>query len=225
MISQKFQVTVTDIKELNNLTEDELVPGQELLIPAPGIKLRNNENQETMSSRSMDASGRYVVQEGDNLWLIADNFNISVETLKEINGLNSNRVVPGQTLLVSGTAQAISRPTAPAVSNPAPAPKPKPTPAPKSKSAPVPAPKPKSNVVQTAKQYIGVPYVYGGSSPKGFDCSGFVQYVHRQHGISLPRTASGQAGVGTEVSTPAPGDLVLFYKKCWWWRIGHVAFT
>ena len=67
-------------------------------------------------------------------------------------------------------------------------------------------------LVATAMQYMGVPYVYGGSSPSGFDCSGFVQYVYRQSGIELPRTADVQFEVGTPVSREElqPGDLVFF---------------
>lgn len=68
-------------------------------------------------------------------------------------------------------------------------------------------------LAQTAIQYLGVPYVYGGSSPTGgFDCSGFVQYVYRQMGIDLPRTADVQYLVGTPVEKDQlmTGDLVFF---------------
>jgi len=70
-------------------------------------------------------------------------------------------------------------------------------------------------VVATAKKYIGVPYVWGGESPSGFDCSGFVQYVMSQNGISVPRTTSAQYSGGTSVSSPQVGDLVFFttYKS------------
>ena len=76
-------------------------------------------------------------------------------------------------------------------------------------------------LVNTAKKYLGVPYVWGGTSPKGFDCSGLVQYVCRQNGISVPRVAASQKGAGTPVSRAnlQPGDLVFFGNGG---RISHV---
>lgn len=67
-------------------------------------------------------------------------------------------------------------------------------------------------IIATAKKYIGVPYVWGGATPSGFDCSGFVQYVFRQHGITLNRTCETQYVHGTYVSKSnlKPGDLVFF---------------
>lgn len=67
-----------------------------------------------------------------------------------------------------------------------------------------------ASVINTAKRYIGVPYSYGGSSPAGFDCSGFVQYVFKQHGVYLPHSSAAMFGVGSSVSSLAPGDLVFF---------------
>lgn len=69
-----------------------------------------------------------------------------------------------------------------------------------------------SSVISTAKQYIGVPYVFGGTTPSGFDCSGFTKYVFAKHGKSLPRVARDQAKSGTSVSLGnlRGGDLVFF---------------
>ena len=68
------------------------------------------------------------------------------------------------------------------------------------------------SVISIAAQFLGVPYVWGGTSPSGFDCSGLVQYVFARAGVSLPRVASSQQGVGTPVSRAdlQPGDLVFF---------------
>lgn len=72
-----------------------------------------------------------------------------------------------------------------------------------------------SDIAATAKQYLGTGYVYGGASPRGFDCSGFIMYVYSQHGYSLPHSATSQwqSGLGTRVysiSELQPGDLVFF---------------
>lgn len=67
-------------------------------------------------------------------------------------------------------------------------------------------------IISTAKKYIGVSYVWGGTTPAGFDCSGFVQYVFAKNGISLPRISRDQFSVGKSVSygNLQPGDLVFF---------------
>lgn len=64
--------------------------------------------------------------------------------------------------------------------------------------------------VSTAYNYLGTPYVWGGTSPNGFDCSGFTQYVFKQLGVSLNRTAASQLKNGTKVTSLQTGDLVFF---------------
>ena len=64
-------------------------------------------------------------------------------------------------------------------------------------------------VLEVAARYVGVPYVSGGSTPDGFDCSGFVQYVFAQLGISLPRSSGDYYNVGVRVTDPQPGDIIV----------------
>ncbi|PID97503.1 MAG: hypothetical protein CSA82_03720 [Actinobacteria bacterium] len=73
------------------------------------------------------------------------------------------------------------------------------------------------DIVSIAMSLLGIPYVYGGSTPAGFDCSGFTQYVYGMAGISIPRTSGAQGYAGTFVSAAEarPGDLV-------WHAYGHV---
>lgn len=72
----------------------------------------------------------------------------------------------------------------------------------------------RTRVVSLAKQYLGVPYVWAGSSPRGFDCSGFVLYVYKKLGVNLPHLAASQYNCGRQVnrSQLQPGDLVFFYR-------------
>lgn len=66
-----------------------------------------------------------------------------------------------------------------------------------------------SAIIAEAAKYVGVPYVSGGSTPAGFDCSGFISYVYAQFGISLPRSSSAYWSIGTRVTDPQPGDIIV----------------
>ena len=78
-------------------------------------------------------------------------------------------------------------------------------------------------IVETAMKYLGCPYVYGGTSPSGFDCSGFVQYVYNECGISVTRTAASiyaSDGVAVDKSALEPGDVLCFSNSSE--AVGHV---
>jgi gamma-D-glutamyl-L-lysine dipeptidyl-peptidase len=81
----------------------------------------------------------------------------------------------------------------------------------------------RGRIVRTAERYIGAPYHHGGSTPRGFDCSGYVMYVYRQNGILLPREVGGQYEAGKHIRPRQvqPGDLV-FFKTSRRHRLSHV---
>ena len=81
-------------------------------------------------------------------------------------------------------------------------------------SGPVPSSRVGGSAVDVAMRYLGVPYVWAGASPSGFDCSGLVQYVYAKLGIDLPHSSQMQWGYGTPVARGQlePGDLVFFYS-------------
>ncbi|WP_295238560.1 NlpC/P60 family protein [Veillonella sp.] len=73
-------------------------------------------------------------------------------------------------------------------------------------------PKSVRTILKEAESYSGVPYLFGGTTPKGFDCSGYVRYVFAKSGITLPRSADEQYTVGQKIGKHnlQPGDLVFF---------------
>ena len=82
----------------------------------------------------------------------------------------------------------------------------------------------RSQVLDYASTFLGVPYVYGGSSPKGFDCSGFTSYVYKHFNVSLPHSSASQYTRVTKVSRDnlQPGDLVFFASSAGGSKINHV---
>ena len=79
-----------------------------------------------------------------------------------------------------------------------------------------------TDVVSIAMRYLGIAYRYGGTTPRGFDCSGFTQYVFRQAGLTLPRTADQQLRAATRISRSAAhaGDLVFFLSGGYAYHVG-----
>ncbi len=141
------------------------------------------------ASRGSDPRGSlYVVQTGDTLSSIAASQGVPLNALEAANpGVAAGALQIGQTIII---------PSAAAV------------------AADVPAPSAFGAELATlAPKYLGVRYVFGGSSPAvGFDCSGLVWYLAQVLGVTLPRTSSGQFDVGTPIAENdlQPGDLVFF---------------
>lgn len=196
-IANYYGVSVASIQQSNRLTSDRLQIGMKLVINSSAP---NN----TAKTQIADAGNIYVVQSGDNLWTIARSFNMSVEQLMKINNLSSDRLDVGDKINVKRPAAAAtpSRALYPKTVSPTP-PVPEATEGDSNQGA---------TICQTGAKYLGTPYRYGGSSPSGFDCSGFVGFVFQQHGYNLPRTAASISGVGVAIdkSNLREGDLVFF---------------
>lgn len=213
-ISRSCGISVDEIKQLNGLSSERLSIGQTL-------KLSKSVNIPTQQVKiNAGSSNVYVVASGDSLWSIAGKCGTSVEKILALNGLKSEKLQIGDKLIISGNIPAVKPVPAPApVAAPAPTPAPAPVAEPVSRSG---ENLDGARLVDSAAQYLGTPYQYSGSSPGGFDCSGFTSYVFGQAGISLPRTAAGQFDIGTAVdrSELMAGDLVFF--RCGGGGIDHV---
>nr|WP_236777567.1 NlpC/P60 family protein [Arthrobacter crystallopoietes] len=164
-----------------------------------------------------EEAATHTVKAGDTLGKIAAQHGIELNDVFAANGLGWESVIyPGDVIQLSGAAQAPADHSAHA----APAPAEAPAAAPQEEDFTVAAASANiepasvstastSGIVATAKSMVGTPYVWGGTSTSGWDCSGFVQWVYAQHGIDLPRVTTAQAGALTPTSNPKPGDLVL----------------
>jgi cell wall-associated NlpC family hydrolase len=160
----------------------------DLIYAGQVLTLSNSGVEQTVpATPTVVSQSKYIVQTGDSLWSIAQKFGTTVDYLRIINGLPNETIYGGNTLLVRGTltSTTVSR-SGERITG--------------------------SQVAAKAAQYLGTPYVYGGTSPDGFDCSGFTQYVYRQFQIPINRIAADQYNNGIEVGKAdlAPGDLVFF---------------
>jgi peptidoglycan DL-endopeptidase LytE len=146
----------------------------------------------TTEPKPTNSTGSYTVQSGDTLSHIAVRYSVSVSQIKSWNGLNSDTIYVGQKLSIGTTTQTKEELNQ------------------------------SSNVVDVAKKYIGTPYAWGGTSPSGFDCSGFIYYVFNQAGTKISRTnTGGYYNKSTAISNPKPGDLV-FFKNTYKAGISHM---
>lgn len=230
-IADVFGVDVDTILASNGIEDpDTIRPGTELrILPVKGVEYEVQAN-ETLA----DVAWRYQV----DLGLLLDYNDLSNP---DVIRVGSKLLVPGGTLradaATASPAPALSAPEEAAVPAPrvalaaapapvvaAPAAKPAPKPAAPAVAAPAPKPAPKpetapaaasgggASVVAKAMQYVGYPYVWGGTSPAGFDCSGFVYYVLKTTGNPVGRGMWEQFNGGPRVTAEdlQPGDAVFF---------------
>lgn len=198
-LAVRFHTTVNALILANHLINPNIIDiGQTLSVPG-----HFSASTETVSKASAThgvlPSGHYPVKAGDTLGAIASRYGTSVAVLANLNHLaNPNVIRVGQVVVVPENGQ--SAPTQSETSVSA---------SPNLLASRVALGQAAS---QLALQELGRPYVWGGTTPAGFDCSGFVQWVFGQLGVSLPRTSWEQYTVGTPVSQQnlQPGDLVFF---------------
>ncbi|TFD97039.1 LysM peptidoglycan-binding domain-containing protein [Jeotgalibacillus sp. R-1-5s-1] len=189
-IAVQYGLTIKELMDLNQLSTTIIFVNQELKVKAGAA----NEQVKPVPPTAADMT--YTVKSGDSLSKIAIQFNVTVSNLRQWNQLSSDSIRIGQTLVLKGG----------------------------SPSGPVQTvtPAPTTNVVAAASQLMGIPYVWGGASLSGFDCSGFIHYVYNLAGKKLPRvTAEGYYDRSFYVDQPKAGDLVFFegtYKR----GISHV---
>ncbi|KAB2336740.1 LysM peptidoglycan-binding domain-containing protein [Cytobacillus depressus] len=190
-IANIYKLTVSELKQWNSLPNDSLFVGQKLLVskptaiaPTKPVTVTPATPKETASSTSQD---EYIVQSGDSLSKIASMFNTTIDQVKAKNGLTSDLIFVGQKLTITGGNAGPSENKAQDAQT--------------------------SNnlLIKEGMALLGTPYLYAGSTPAAFDCSGFIYYVFNKAGISVNRLSSeGYYSRAFYVDTPQVGDLVFF---------------
>ncbi|WGG45426.1 peptidoglycan endopeptidase [Rossellomorea sp. DA94] len=222
VIAYKYDTSVSNLKNWNNLNSDLIYVNQVLEVSAP----------------SSSSAKTYTVQSGDYLSKIGAKYDVYVAQLKSWNNLSSDVIYPGQTLIVSSggtttppastgsstyTVQSGDTLSHIAVRYDVSVSSIKSWNGLSSDTIYVGqklsingtsdggTQAPSSTVVDIAKKYVGTPYAWGGTSPSGFDCSGFIYYVFNQAGQSIARTnTEGYYSKSYFTSSPKAGDLVFF---------------
>ena len=218
--------------------------------PASSVSSQSSSKQPVIAANHTTAT----VKSGDSLYAIAQEYGVSVASLREANPNLGNSLTVGQSLIINNptknpaaASSSSQQAQASSASSQQQAPQAREAAAPQARTAnsqqaaqsnnnqqqnnnnnnqaaQVSSQAQQSsttrtgsgnNVVSYAESFIGVPYVYGGTTPSGFDCSGFVQYVYNHFGKSLPRTTTQQENCGTQipVSQAQPGDLYFWGNK------------
>ncbi len=201
-IASEYSITVSQLKSWNNLSSTIIYPKQVLKVSQPTTN--SGSTSSSTSSSSTSSQTTYTVKSGDTLSKIAKIYSMTVSQIKSMNGLKSDIIYVGQKLKISKATSDL-----PSLS----------TPSSGSSSAQETIGNPAftSKLISISKSFIGTKYVWGGTTPSGFDCSGFLYYVFNKAGHSMPRyTAEGFYNRSYFVSSPQPGDLIFFsgtYKK------------
>jgi peptidoglycan endopeptidase LytE len=210
-IAGLFEVDLGPIIDFNYLEDaDRIAVGTELIIPGgrplPQIAL------------TPSAPPVYIVTPGDTIEAIARRFGVSSADIVAANGLRSaDRLSIGQSLSIEAGAAArgsvaIASTQRQGASSQQTVTRNLPVPAAAAPSRPVAPSVNGGSVTSIAMQFQGRPYVWGGTTPSGFDCSGFVYYVLNQSGSPIPRGMWGQYNAGSHPSRAElqPGDIVFF---------------
>ncbi len=237
-IARKYQCTPSKIQKANGLQDINLQLGQRLAIPTSqssrAAKTRKEKNAGPPSNQKKPEI--HVVKKGETLSGIAHRYHIQSQELREINELRTNRLVPGQKLILKRSERPDQGANPPQETEPVNDAAAQIEITSLTDDAEIPKfvevvetmlpseEKEGTNLVRVAQAFLGVKYRRGGSSLlQGLDCSAYVQKVFQVVGVDLPRTAREQFGVGLEVARDALrlGDLV-FFKPGKAQRVGHV---
>ncbi len=211
-IASKYNTSVQNIMKWNNLSTTLIYPGDVFVVNKNGSSNNssnnnssnsnssNNNNSSNNSSSNSSSATTHTVKSGDTLSHIAVKHGVTVTKLKKWNNLNSHIILVGQKLSINASSSNSGSNSSSSGNSGA-----------SKEEAPSDVSYNVNKLISVAKSQIGTPYVWAGSSPGGFDCSGFIYYAYKQAGMDIGRlSTTGYYDRSYEVSKPKVGDLVFF---------------
>lgn len=209
-IASKHGISLSNLKKWNNLNSDLIYPGNKLVVKkgsASSSSSSNKGNSSNSGSTSNKSKTTYTVKSGDNLSKIASKYGVSVNSLMSWNNLSSHVIYPGNKLTINGKSSSSNNSSSSNSSNSGSS----------SNSGGNNISNNSGDLIGTAKSVLGTKYVWGGSTPSGFDCSGFIHWAFKESGNNMGRLSTdGYYNRSYIIDKPGVGDLVFFentYRK------------
>lgn len=196
-IASKHKISLNDLMKWNNLNSTLIYPGNVFVVSKTSTTGTSNNSTNSTGTKTeqpketqVKSTTVYTVKSGDTLSRIASEYKVTVANLKKWNNLKSDLIYVGQKLNIGDGAKVET---------------------PKSEAPTKATDYNVDQLIKTAKSQLGVSYVWGGSTPSGFDCSGFIYYTYKAAGLNIGRYSSeGYHMRSYYVNTPQVGDLVFF---------------
>jgi len=210
-IASNHKVTVQDIKTWNNLKNDMIYVAQKLEISKQATNETvkpSNPSTTKPTTPSKPTAVSHTVVKGDSLSKIAKQYNVTIKEIKDWNGLTADTIYIGQVLKLASVSESGNNNGSSGAGSSAGT----------SKDPSANGQAINKKTVEVAKSLVGTPYLYGGNTPEGLDCSGLIYYAFNQGGLKIGRYSSEGYFYGntTQVKNPVAGDLVFFqntYKE------------
>lgn len=196
-IASKYGVSFKDIMKWNNLSTTLIFPGNVLAVSEKKSSGGSTGSNPSSNPKPPTNATTYVVKSGDTLSHIARDYGVTVKELQSWNNISSHIIHIGQKLTVKaggkgGSGSVVEEPvtsTPPTVHD----------------GFDV------NKLISTANSVVGTPYVWGGQTTSGFDCSGFIHFAYNQAGMKSSRTSTdGYFNRSYYIDKPQVGDLVFF---------------
>lgn len=214
-IASNHKVTIQDIKTWNNLKNDMIYVAQKLEISnyatndtvKPTNPSTTNPSTQKPTTPSKTTAVSHTVVKGDSLSKIAKQYNVTIKEIKDWNGLTVDTIYIGQVLKLSSESSVSESETVHNNGTSGAG-----TSTGTSKEPTVNGQAVNKKTVDVANSLVGTPYLYGGNTPEGLDCSGLIYYAFNQGGLKIGRESSEGYfnGNTTQVNNPIAGDLVFF---------------